>query len=388
MKHILIIHNFYKLSNIGGEDRVVIMQKELLEKKGIKVTLYDAYNDNIVSFKDHLQTFINSYFNYKAYNNVYKIIKEQKVDTVLIHNTFPLLSHSVILAAKKANTKVYMYLHNYRWLCCGDNLFINGQICHKCQNINSFYHSFNNKCYKNGPLSLWRESVRILGQNIIKKNVDIFICPSNTVKEIFASYGFDKYKLKVLPHFVEDVNKEYYPKTNISSKPCFIIVGRLDAYKGIQTILEGFKLNNHNLKIIGNGPLRSDIEKACKDNDNIEYLGVVTPEETRSYISNADFLIQASECYETFGLTIAEAYSVGTPVIGSNLGTRKELIIEGRTGFLFDIGDYISLNQAVDKSIYIKYKEFSKNCINSYQKFFTKDCWYKNLVKIMQELYF
>ncbi|OGI27847.1 MAG: hypothetical protein A2287_00790 [Candidatus Melainabacteria bacterium RIFOXYA12_FULL_32_12] len=377
MNKILLVHNFYKSSNIGGEDNIVNAQKEFLEKQGFQIIPYFAYNDEIKGKKGNLKAFLNSYFNYKAYNDIYKILKESNIRTILIHNTFPLISPSVILAAKKANAEVYMYLHNFRWLCCSDNFFINGKICHKCKGIDSFYHSLNEKCYKNAPLSLWKESVRFFGQDLVKKNVDVFICPSNTVKEIFVNYGFDSSKLKVLPHFVESINTTFSPKMNISDNPCFIIVGRLDHYKGIQTVLKAFKANNYNLKIIGDGPLRLEVEKACEENDNIKYLGVVSPEETIKHISDADFLIQASECYETFGLTIAEAYSVGAPVIGSDLGTRKEFVIEGETGFLFNPNDPEDLSKAIEKALNCNYLKLSENCIKLYKMHYTKKAWYK-----------
>ncbi len=43
--------------------------------------------------------------------------------------------------------------------------------------------------------------------------------------------------------------------------------------------------------------------------------------------------------YETFGRTIIEAYSVGTPPIVSRLGAMAELVDDGRTGLLFNPGD-------------------------------------------------
>ena len=46
-----------------------------------------------------------------------------------------------------------------------------------------------------------------------------------------------------------------------------------------------------------------------------------------------------SESYETFGRVIVEAFSVGTPVLSSDLGAARELVDDGRTGRLFRAGD-------------------------------------------------
>ena len=45
-----------------------------------------------------------------------------------------------------------------------------------------------------------------------------------------------------------------------------------------------------------------------------------------------------SEWYENNPMTIIESYSVGTPVIGANIGGIPEIIVEGKTGYLFENG--------------------------------------------------
>ena len=66
-------------------------------------------------------------------------------------------------------------------------------------------------------------------------------------------------------------------------------------------------------------------------------------------IGGAACLIMPSVWYETFGLTIIEAYAKGTPVIASRLGAMAELVAEGKTGFLFAPGDSAALATAVER---------------------------------------
>jgi len=56
-------------------------------------------------------------------------------------------------------------------------------------------------------------------------------------------------------------------------------------------------------------------------------------------IGDARFLVFPSTCYETFGLSIVEAFAKGTPVVASKLGAMKELVSHGRTGLQFCSGD-------------------------------------------------
>ena len=67
----------------------------------------------------------------------------------------------------------------------------------------------------------------------------------------------------------------------------------------------------------------------------IEWLGRLDAQDVLSVLDRGECLIMPSVCYETFGLTIAEAFAKGTPVIASNLGAMAELVDDGRTGRLF-----------------------------------------------------
>jgi glycosyltransferase involved in cell wall biosynthesis len=81
---------------------------------------------------------------------------------------------------------------------------------------------------------------------------------------------------------------------------------------------------------------------------SIELLGQLPHSETLSLIKNARFLIFSTEWYETFGRVVIEAYSVGVPVIASNIGAVSELIDNGETGLLFNPGDPVDLTSKVN----------------------------------------
>jgi len=67
--------------------------------------------------------------------------------------------------------------------------------------------------------------------------------------------------------------------------------------------------------------------------------------------------------YETFGLTIIEAMSHGTPVIGLNIGTRSDFINDGINGFLSNKSD---LERVIKRSYnYFDYQSLSKNSIET-----------------------
>jgi glycosyltransferase involved in cell wall biosynthesis len=62
-------------------------------------------------------------------------------------------------------------------------------------------------------------------------------------------------------------------------------------------------------------------------------------------------LVMPSIWYETFGRVIIESYAVGTPVLVSNMGAMRELVIDGKTGLLFQPGDGRDLASKADRMI-------------------------------------
>lgn len=82
------------------------------------------------------------------------------------------------------------------------------------------------------------------------------------------------------------------------------------------------------------------------------YKGNAAPDERTELLGSAVALLHPISFEEPFGLSVAEAMMCGTPVIAYNRGAMKELIIDGKTGFLVD--DIDSAVSAVDKLSNIK----------------------------------
>jgi glycosyltransferase involved in cell wall biosynthesis len=65
-------------------------------------------------------------------------------------------------------------------------------------------------------------------------------------------------------------------------------------------------------------------------------------------MKRAAFLLFPSEFYETFGLTIIEAFACGVPVIVSRLGGMMEIVENGKTGLHFTPGNAMDLASKVE----------------------------------------
>ena len=145
-------------------------------------------------------------------------------------------------------------------------------------------------------------------------------------------------------------------KKKLGFKPnSFIIaiVGRLDPVKDHETLFKAFKIfseNNPesaNLVILGTGHLEDRLKTVVKELDISEEV---------IFIGGTDRVPEFYRCVDVYVLpsiaegvsnTILEAMASGLPVITTRVGGNTELVEDGKTGFLFNPGDYRSLAEKI-----------------------------------------
>jgi glycosyltransferase involved in cell wall biosynthesis len=91
----------------------------------------------------------------------------------------------------------------------------------------------------------------------------------------------------------------------------------------------------------------------------------------RTIVRNAYFVIVPSEWYENNPMTIIEAYSASTPVIGSKIGGIPEIVEDRKTGFLFSCGNEVELTDIIKLASDLNKEEYQEMRVNSL--FFAKE---------------
>lgn len=97
------------------------------------------------------------------------------------------------------------------------------------------------------------------------------------------------------------------------------------------------------LLFVGDGPERPAAEELCRDLqlcDKIQFVG--RQEQIEDILAIGDLFLLPSE-YESFGLAALEAMAAGVPVVTTNVGGLKEIIIQGETGYMAEVGDVDAL---------------------------------------------
>lgn len=346
-KTVLLVHNYYQIP--GGEDTVVANEKAMMEEHGHKVILYSRQNSELKSFsvvKKLLIPFL-TIFNLKTYKDIRRIIKDEKVEIVHVHNTLTLVSPSVYYAAVSMKIPVVQTIHNFRLLCPGATFYRDGHICEDCV-VKGVGCAIQHKCYRNSAI---QTLVCVMGtwfhrwMGIYGKLNYICLTEFNK-RKLLGLKQIQPEQVFVKPNFAQSQAESIVPYSE--RKKQFAFVGRLDRVKGVDFLLKVWKqmgTEAPKLVICGTGPMQNWCENYIAENQlcMVEYKGFVQNEEAKKIIAQSQALILPTQWYEGFPMTIVEAYSVGTPVIGPRIGNVADVIVEGSTGYLYEPNDCDSL---------------------------------------------
>lgn len=334
---ILLIHTFYGQG--GGEDQVFKNECELLSYAADARQL--CFNNG--GKKIHvLLNFILGPFNVLSLAKFKAAIKADRPDVIHIHNWHFAASPILIRAAKKLKIPVVVTLHNYRLLCPSATLFHNGKLFTESLKEHFPWKAISNKVYRDSWLqTFWLAGITYWHKRLKTwQSVDRYITLNEFSKQLFlkSDLHLKESQIDVKANFVSDSG--YNVKQRESY---YLYVGRLSPEKGLPTLLAAFSNTSYKIRIVGDGPLRKNVEQAAKENENITYLGACSNESIRSLMKSANALIFPSIWFEGMPMTILEAFSTGTFVIGSKLGAMESLIADDYNGYLFTPGDILSL---------------------------------------------
>jgi glycosyltransferase involved in cell wall biosynthesis len=141
--------------------------------------------------------------------------------------------------------------------------------------------------------------------------------------------------------------------------------------------------------IVGDGPLRVDVERACaRPGSRLVYLGQMSRSQVMEQMENAVVLLVPSLWYEGFPMAIVEALSFGLPIIASRIGGLPEMVLDGHSGLLFEPGDPSALLRALcafvsDTSRIEVMRQASRAHFDNY---YTEQKNYETLIEIYKEL--
>ena len=124
-----------------------------------------------------------------------------------------------------------------------------------------------------------------------------------------------------------------------------VMVARFTNQKDHAIVLQSLQRIDRNVQIclVGDGPTRPMIERLAEQlgiSDRVKFFG--WRDDVHEVLANANIYVLASN-WEGLPISLLEAMRAGLPIVASDVGGVREVIVDGETGFLVDRGDVVML---------------------------------------------
>jgi glycosyltransferase involved in cell wall biosynthesis len=367
MKKILVIHTKYR--NLGGEDIAVDNEINFLKNFYDVKTIY--FSNTLTKYFTQIVAFITN-----SNKSSLDLLKEQlesfQPDIVYVHNTWFKASLGIFNVLHNYDTKVVLKLHNLRYDCTQSIFsykhFSDTDTCKACGRTKKRFSILNT--YFEGELLkslivLWYGKKYI---DILKNyNIKILVLTKFHLKKLLE-LGINREKIEIFPNYVNNGgiadNKE-------NSKNYIVYAGRVSKEKGVSELIETFldaDLDNIILKIIGDGPILSDLKQKYHFS-NIEFYGQRSNKEVLEIIKESKAVVTATKLYEGQPTLLCEASTLGVPSIFPKSGGISDFFPKNYR-FSFEHLEYGGLKKKLkllqDEKIRLTQGRENKNYIEKY----------------------
>lgn len=342
---ILAIHNFHRKGSASGDDQVFKSETAMLEEHGDSVIRYSVSNDefdNAGLIGKVVSTF-GMMWSFEKYKAVQKLIKQTQPDIVHIHTFFPLLSPSILYAAKRCGVPVVATLHDTRFVCPCSTSLRGTKICNECGD-GRYLRMCKYRCFKGSRLQSFLVACIFKYHRIRKsfyKQIDRYICLNDNQIQLLKEIGFDEAKIVKKYNFVPDGEANLKTeKVEALPERYVVFYGRLGEEKGIRILMKIWDdITDIPLVVMGTGPLEEEFKKWAEKKDNVYYLGYTQHDKCLKIVKGGEFVIFPSIWYEGCSMVEIETESLGKALVATDLGFSVEAIEDGVNGYKVPLGN-------------------------------------------------
>jgi len=348
---VVLVHNRYRSIAPSGENMVVEREGKALADLGHEVTWFERSSDEIEQWPKAKKAALPArlVWSREAHRDLTATLREHRPDVVHVHNTFPLISASILYACRNERVPVVITLHNKRLMCAPGTFFRNGAVCHDCAGgspLPGILHG----CYRDSRAA---SASVVLSTRVHRHSwrslVSAYVFPSENTRDLHASMDFPANRIFVKRHLIPRKEMRAVPRGQY-----VMYAGRLEEPKGIRSLMAGWDYYRRragdpglSLVLAGNGELEAEVAAWAATRPSVDMVGRVEDKRFAELMSGARAILLPSTCEETFGLVVVEAMAAGSPPIVAAHGALTELITPGVDGALFRPGDSEALGKAI-----------------------------------------
>ncbi|MDQ3986389.1 MAG: glycosyltransferase family 4 protein [Actinomycetota bacterium] len=387
---VLLVHNYYR-QNAGEDASFAAEEKYLVEDPEVEVFSYirDSADIDTYGLRDKSRLALETVWSRRSRGGIDRLIDEVRPDVVHAHNTFPLVSPSVLSACAGKGIPLVHTVRNFRMFCAKAIFFRDGHICEDCVGRTPPWPGVVHACYRGSRM----QSAVVVSMQALNasrgtwREPTAYIVPTAFVRDKLARLGFNRETIVVKPDIVIPDPGPIGKKEDFA-----LFVGRFTEGKGIPTLVRAWSHLPHiPLKLVGSGPGELEIRNLVEAHGlvgAVDFVGEMSRSRVLELMQRAKFVIMPSESYETFGRIAVESFACGTPVIASRIEALTETIQEGKTGLHFSPG------QADDLARKIKWmsdhpaetEKMARRARLEYESTYSADKLHESLVSIYRAL--
>lgn len=341
---VLVLHNHYRSEQPSGENTVVDAEVALLRQAGHRVDVFERRSDDIADLSLARKALVplRVPWNPAARTALAERLRRERPDVVHVHNTFPLLSPSVLDACRAAGVPVVATLHNYTQICPTGTLYRDGRTCTACAGrlpLPAVRHG----CYRESSAATVPLAVNLVAnRRRWLSTVSRFLCISDAQRRTLVTNGMPAEKLVVKYNFVEDTDlRRTGPGEHL------LYLGRLTEEKGVRLLMAAWDRSSRELGvplvIAGAGPMADEVAEWSRSRTDVRFAGLQDKAGSRALIARSIAVVVPSRWLETFGLVVVEAMAAGVPSVVAGHSSLAELVQDGVTGLHHTPGDAASL---------------------------------------------
>lgn len=256
-----------------------------------------------------------------------EVARSRHYDVVHYHN-ISLLGPRILELETPGSSPIKLYTTHEHWLVCPMHVLwkfnsraCDGPDCLRCTIM------------ARRPPQMWRYTGALERAGA---HVDRFVSPSRFTSRMHAERGFS-YPVGHLPYFIDRADQDWQNlQPSPHPRPYFLFVGRLEAIKGLQTLIPVWdRVKDFDLLVAGAGNEESSLRALAAPNPRIKFLGAQSQAQLGNLYAHARACIVPSITFETFGIIIIESFARKRPVIVRDLGALPEVVQESGGGFVY-----------------------------------------------------
>ncbi len=318
---VLIAHNRYSSTQPSGENVMVDNEIAQLTDAGIEVIPFLRSSDEIsdLPLGRKLLLPMSPIYSRTATRDLAELIEKHQPSLLHLHNPYPLLSPWVVRTAHAHDVPVVQTIHNFRHVCAAATFVRDGHDCHDCVGKRFPTPAIKHNCYRGSKAQSTVMATTLAVHRGTWHSVDRFIALTDGIASYLKDFGIPEDRITIKPNAVADPGRA--PAIRGEG---FLYVGRLTAEKGVELLLDAWQRHPDGklgtLRIIGDGPLKPQVEAAAAERADIEFLGLVPNAEAQAAMRAAAVLVAPSLWNDVLPTVIIEALANGRPVLGTKRG--------------------------------------------------------------------